>query len=135
MLKLVFSAAILFVALLVGCSKYESENKADEGSQVQFGESECTGGDDEDPLPSLRGTVTDTATLDSLMGVCVKLTTDADVFVAVIGTDSNGHYYFNQVANGSYKLVFTKTGYVTKTIPTSISSSPITLDAQLRQTP
>ncbi|HCS21246.1 MAG TPA: hypothetical protein DIW47_11915 [Bacteroidetes bacterium] len=135
MLKLVFSAAILFVAF-VGCSKYESERPQSlEGTQVQFGESECPGGDDEDPLPSLRGTVTDTLSQDSLAGVCVKLTTEGNSLVAETGTDTNGHYYFNQVANGNYKLVFSKTGYITKSIPVTVSSSPLTVDVELRPTP
>lgn len=131
MLKLVFSAAILFVAL-IGCSKYESERlQTLEGTQLQFGESECPGGDDEDPLPSLRGTVTDTTTLDSLEGVCVKLKTSLDVLVAETGTDSDGHYYFNQVANGTYNLVFSKTGYLNKTIPVTVNSTPLFVHAQL----
>lgn len=136
MKKSIIATAILFVVLLVGCSKNESDNnKVLEESQVRFEESECEGGDDEDPLPSLRGTVTDTATLDSLEGVCVKLLTTEDVFVAGIGTDSNGHYYFNQVDDGNYKLVFTKIGYITKIIPIVVSSSPQSVNAQLRQAP
>lgn len=130
------TTAIVFVALVIGCSKYESENnKAQDESLVQFVDSECQGRDDEDPIPMLRGTVTDSTTLDSLEGVCVKLLTSLDVLVDETGTDAEGHYFFNDVANGSYKLVFSKTGYVTKTIPVSIVSTPLYVHAQLLQEP
>lgn len=132
MQKLIFTAAIVFVAFIVGCSKYESENnQAPEESVIQSVDSECELRDDDDPIPILRGTVTDSTTLDSLAGACVKLYTSLDVFVDGMATNSEGFYYFNQLASGSYKLVFSKDGYITKTTPVSIVSTPLYVHAQL----
>lgn len=134
MKKALIVSSVLFVAILFGCSKNGPEtDRAQQESSIRSGE--CPGGDDEDPLPTLRGTVVDSLSLDSLQGVCVTLETDEYVFVAVIGTDNNGHYYFNEVANGAYQLVFSKSGYIDKTVPVMINSTPLTINAQLRLVP
>ena len=132
----IIGAAIFLAVLITGCSKNETENEqAFDEVPVLSGETTCEGGDDEDPQPMLRGTVVDSTTQDSITGVCVKLVTDQQVFVAIIGTDDNGHYYFNEVNDGDYNLVFYRSGYVTKTIPVSVSGTPQTVDAELRPEP
>lgn len=133
MKKIALVVASLVTVFVIGCSKYESGN--DTATQDVYGtesvEYLCPEGDDEDPLPTLRGTVTDSVSQDSLQGACVNLFTSTDTFVASIGTDDNGHYYFNSVADGSYKLVFSKTNYITKTIPITVASNNLAVDAGL----
>jgi len=132
-MKVLIGAAILLVVFITGCSKNTSENKPmPDDVAARFLESECEGGDDEDPQPILKGTVVDSTTQDSMAGVCVRLETSGEVFVAIIGTDENGHYYFNHAPSGDYNLVFNKLGYVTKTTPISIVNTPQTVNAQLR---
>jgi len=132
MKKIALVATLLFVVFAVGCSKYESENDTtQEVSEIKSGESSCPGGDDEDPLPTLRGTVVDTVSLDSLQGACVNLLTTSNILVTSTGTDDYGHYYFNSVADGSYKLVFAKSGYISKTIPITVASNSLTVNAEL----
>lgn len=135
MKKVIFTSAILVAVLITGCSKNEAERPNAEGnateeSTLRF--TECEPEDEEDPLPMLQGTVTDTLSTDSLEGVCVKLMSPPNTLVAETGTDDNGHYFFNSVLTGSYKLVFSHAGYVTKTINVTVSGTPQNVHAQLQ---
>lgn len=139
-MKTVIAIAILIGCVFcVGCSKTEqvvkqtanTENGSNGGMQLRS-EGFCDEGDNEDPQPMLSGNV-----YDSLGGAvyhaCVELKTTGGTLVASIGTNSSGHYYFNTVSNASYNLVVSRSGYVTKTTPVTISGTPQTVNVILNQ--
>lgn len=140
MRSLIIGAITLFTLLTIGCSKTETQTAKENGNTTDFGPAPttstvCPWGDDDDPQPMLHGRVKDASTMDDLLGVCVNLKTSGNVFVDVIGTDSSGHYYFNEVSSGSYNLVFSKTGYYTKTIPIVVDTIPQEVSTQLNPIP
>lgn len=89
-----------------------SPNKKDvTNTSVNYSESSCDGGDDEDPEPMIYGHVSNGS--KRLAGACVALMSGSDV-VATSGTDLSGHYYFNAATNGTYDIRVIAPGYTVK---------------------
>ena len=135
------NAIVLFVLIIstafASCSKKEhigiSQNTTvqDEVPQFQLkSETYCDEGENEDPQPLLSGNVNDSLG-NAIYHACVEIRTTGGLLVAVIGTNINGHYFFNSVSSGGYVLVVSASGYTTKSTPFSISGSPITLNVVL----
>ncbi len=141
MRKFMIISALFVVVSIVGCAKEEAggEKKKqlviEDYPQLKTSENVCEGGDDEDPQPMLMGGVIDSIGLTPVSGVCVELRTISDVFVDIIGTDNAGHYYFNEVDTGSYKLVFSREGYFSKVAYFDIIGVPEVVNVQLRKLP
>ncbi len=93
-------------------------------------ETYCDEGDNEDPQPMLSGAVTDSAG-GALYHACVEIRTSGGTLVAIIGTNSVGHYFFNSVSNGSYYLKVSYPGYSPKTTAITISGTPQTVNVSL----
>jgi hypothetical protein len=94
---------------------------------------DCAEGDDEDPEPLLCGAIRDnTAFHNPIYHACVELRKTDGVLVATIGTNINGHYYFNRIQSGTYNLVVSANGYLTQVIPITISGPPQTIDVNLK---
>lgn len=93
-------------------------------------ETYCDEGEDEDPQPMLSGAVTDSVG-NTLYHACVEIQTTGGSPVAIIGTDSSGHYYFNSVSNGTYSLKVSYPGYTPKYTPFTVSGTPQTLNVIL----
>lgn len=74
---------------------------------------------------SLRGTVRDADTNDTLIGVTVRLLEGSSV-VDTVMTDSNGFYAFGGVEPGSYSVRFSKSGHATLTRSATVSSGGVT---------
>lgn len=140
MKSLLMGAIALFTLMTIGCSKTEMQNAQHNNKSIGVLTTPpvstiCPWGDDEDPQPMLYGRVKDEATLVDLTGVCVNLETSSQEFIAVIGTDSLGHYYFNEVDSGSYNLIFSKVGYAAQTIPVTVVATPQEVNTQLTVIP
>lgn len=93
-------------------------------------ETYCDEGDNEDPQPMLSGAVTDSVG-GALYHACVEIRTTGGTLVAIVGTNSVGHYFFNSVSNGGYNLKVSYPGYSTKTTPITITGTPQTVDVSL----
>lgn len=91
----------------------------------------CDEGEDEDPQPMITGMVYDNSTSNPIYHACVELRTTGGSFVGMIGTDVNGHYYFNSVPNGYYNLTVARAGYTTQIVPITVSGSPQTVNVPL----
>jgi len=133
----IVSSIIISCLFFVSCSKTEQvvQQVAEVEteiipSQAFLTESYCDEGEDEDPQPMLSGNVYDTAGM-AIYHACVEIQTTLGVRVAIIGTDINGHYYFNSVSNGSYLLVASASGYITKTTPITVSGTPQSVNVTL----
>ncbi len=90
----------------------------------------CDEGENEDPQPMLSGNVQDDVGND-IHRACVEIKTTLGVSVDIIGTDSSGHYFFNNVANGSYNLIVSASGYTTEVIPFTVTGSSQTINVIL----
>jgi hypothetical protein len=94
---------------------------------------DCTEGDDEDPEPMMCGVITDNTNFHNpIYHSCVELKTTSGVLVATIGSDINGHYFFNRVSAGSYNLVVSAAGYATKVVQVTLDGTPQTIDVVLK---
>ena len=92
----------------------------------------CQEGDDEDPQPILSGAIRDNTVFSNpIYHACVEVRTTGYVLVSTIGSDINGHYYFNSLANGSYYLVVSASGFTTQSIPFTVSGSSQTLNVTM----
>lgn len=92
----------------------------------------CNEGEDEEPVPMLSGRIADNTMFNNpLYHACVELKTTGGTLVSIIGTNFNGHYYFNSVSNGSYNLVVSASGFTTQTIPITVSGSPQIVNATM----
>jgi len=90
----------------------------------------CDEGENEDPQPMLSGGVQDDLGND-VYHACVEIQTTLGVQVAIIGTDSSGHYFFNSVSNGSYNLVINASGFSPKVTPFSVIGTAQTINVVL----
>jgi hypothetical protein len=93
----------------------------------------CTEGDDEDPEPMMCGSIRDNTSFHNpIYHACVELKTTSGVLVATIGSNINGHYYFNKVAAGSYYLVVSASGYATQVIQVTVDGTAQTLNVIMK---
>lgn len=92
----------------------------------------CEEGEDEDPHPMISGHVR-TVLNAPIQGACIAVKTLSNVQVAIIGSDTFGHYFFNSMPNGSYNLVVTADGFVPKSTPFTVSGVPQNINVQLEQ--
>jgi hypothetical protein len=93
-------------------------------------ENPCNEGDDEDLEPLLSGRVSNIFNVP-IYHACIEIKTLGGSSVAIIGSDINGHYYFNSVASGTYNMFFSAPGYTTQVIPVTVSGTPQPVDAVL----
>lgn len=129
-MKLFIFAALLGGITLASCTKTEQEinlndtQRTDVSGNVPAIATFCDEGDNEDPQPMLRGNVTTGAPATPVYHACVELRTSTGTFVAIIGTDSAGHYYFNTVSNGNYYILVNASGFAPSITPVTVSGTP-----------
>lgn len=122
---------IVPIILLTGSLNNVADTKSKiDAAPLAATETYCDEGDNEDSQPMLSGAVTDSVG-GALYHACVEIRTTGGTFVAIIGTDSVGHYFFNSVSNGNYNLLVSYPGYTTKTTPFTVSGTPQTIDVSL----
>lgn len=128
---ILFSLASALGLVTLGFTHREPETKKDV-PVVQSVHTECEEGDDEYPQPKLKGRVTDNTPSETpIYHACVEVRTSGGTFVGIIGTDANGHYYFNTLAPGTYNLTVSASGFTTQVVPLTIGSSPLIVNVHL----
>ena len=109
-----------------------TDEKKDKVQEVEVVHSYCEEGDDEDPQPILSGRITDnTVAQNPIHHACVELRTTGGAFYGIIGSDANGHYYFNTVPNGNYNMMVTAAGHTTQIVGVTVSGTPQSVNVQL----
>ena len=109
-----------------------TEEKKDQVQEIKVAHSYCDEGEDEDPQPILSGRISDnTVAQNPIHHACVELRTTGGTFYGIIGSDANGHYYFNSVPNGTYNMTVTASGYTTQIVGVTVSGTPQSVNVQL----
>src|SRR5687767_9896348 len=127
MKNLIFCMLMSGALLSSSCSKNETVIENAEIRPEAKDPSECDEGDDEQPIPTLVGTVKDTLNLP-IYHACVVVRDAQNFQVASIGTDSLGHYFFNYLPNATYQVTASQSGYISSTQQIQIIGLPRTLN-------
>lgn len=122
----------IFAVTASSCSEKEETPVPVKTNPSLLSEEEgCDAGEDEDPLPMLAGTVKNTSN-NPIARACVEVKTPGGLQIAITGTDSLGHYYFNSVINGNYNLIVTKLGYLPDTTAITVAGTAQTVNVTLQ---
>jgi len=132
MKSFVFALLSLFgtILFLESCTEREEQPGSTQENLFRSDLDVCEGGDDEEPFPMLSGFVKDSAGAP-IVSACVEVETDQGEFVDIIGTDSNGYYFFNYLANDDYVIEARRYGYEDKQEFIQITGSPETVNFYL----
>lgn len=86
---------------------------------------------------TISGTVTNQSNSNAVSGVTIILLTAGTAVTPVdtVASANNGDYTFSNVAQGSYSVIASKTGYVTKTLSATISGTNQNLNLDVALVP